>query len=263
MAVLWHFHPAGGIPGLLDDHGVVGAAGGVVVENDRVGEAGGDDFLAAESIVLGLRGWLLAVEEEEDSEDQDEDGCPEPYAPELAVAGGRGRGTGYVGGAVGVAGARQVSGGARRVTGGCGEAGGRCGMIGGGCGMVSRDCSIVAGSRLDRFGLAGGGDRRVTGGNWRMLGVFGGKVPPVIIPKELSEGIKGVCIGEAVVLHFAPDALEGDMAKGYAGLVADQFAQLEEVLIGPGVTVAPPGLVFEHFLNQPDQAFIGLHRYKE
>ena len=83
MAGLWHFHPAGGVPGLLDDNGIVRAAAGVIVENDGVGEAGGDGFLAAEGIVLGLRGWLLAVEEEEDGQDEDKDGGAQPDAPEL------------------------------------------------------------------------------------------------------------------------------------------------------------------------------------
>ena len=49
------------------------------------------------------------------------------------------------------------------------------------------------------------------------------------------------------------------MANRYPGLVADQFAELEKVLIGPGIAIAPAGLFFEHFLNLPDQAFIGLH----
>ena len=37
MTVLWHFHAPCGVPGLLDDHGVVGAAAGVIVEDDGVG----------------------------------------------------------------------------------------------------------------------------------------------------------------------------------------------------------------------------------
>ncbi len=85
MAGLWHFYPAGGVPGLLDDDEVVRAAAGVVVENDRVGEAGGDDFLAAEGIVLRLRGWLLAMEEEKDRQNEDEDGCAEPDSPEPSM----------------------------------------------------------------------------------------------------------------------------------------------------------------------------------
>ena len=90
MAALCHFYPAGGVPGLLDDDGVVRAAAGVVVEDDRVGETGGNDFLAAEGIVLGLRGRLLAVEEEEERQDEDEDGRTQPDAPELTMAGSGG-----------------------------------------------------------------------------------------------------------------------------------------------------------------------------
>ena len=90
MAGLCHFYPAGGVPGLLDDDGVVRASAGVVVKDDRVRETGRADFLAAEGIVLGLRGRLLAVEEEEERQDQDEDGRTQPDAPELTVAGSGG-----------------------------------------------------------------------------------------------------------------------------------------------------------------------------
>ncbi len=87
----------------------------------------------------------------------------------------------------------------------------------------------------------------------------GGQIPPVVIAEELGEGIEGMGIGEAVVFDFSPNPFQGDMANGYPGLVADQFAELEKVLIGPGVAVTPAGLFFEHFLNLPDQAFISLH----
>lgn len=64
MAGLRHFYAAGAVPGLLDDDGVVRAAVGIVVEDDRVGETGGNDFLAAEGVVPGLWRRLLTVEEE-------------------------------------------------------------------------------------------------------------------------------------------------------------------------------------------------------
>jgi hypothetical protein len=66
-------------------------------------------------------------------------------------------------------------------------------------------------------------------------------------------------IWQAVVLDFSPNAFEGNVAKGYPGFITDQFAKLEEVLICPGIAVAPAGLLFEHFLNLPDQAFVCLH----
>ena len=90
MAALWHFDAAGSVPGLLDDNGIVGASAGVIVENDGVGEAGGDCLLATESIIPGLRWWLLAVEEEKDGQDEDKDGCTQPDAPELAMPGSGG-----------------------------------------------------------------------------------------------------------------------------------------------------------------------------
>ena len=89
--------------------------------------------------------------------------------------------------------------------------------------------------------------------------MFGGQIAPVVIAKVLGKGIEGMGIGQAVVPDFSPNAFEGDVAKGYPGLVADQFAKLEEVLICPGIAVAPAGLLFEHFLNLPDQAFVSLH----
>ena len=89
--------------------------------------------------------------------------------------------------------------------------------------------------------------------------MFGSQVPPVVIAKELGEGIEGMGIGQTVVFDFSPNAFEGDVANGNPGLVADQFAELEEVLICPGIAVTPAGLFFEHFLNLPDQAFISLH----
>ena len=64
MAVPGHFDAAGRVPGLLDDDGIVGRVAGVVVEDYGIREAGADDFFAAEAVVLGLRGRLLAVEKE-------------------------------------------------------------------------------------------------------------------------------------------------------------------------------------------------------
>ena len=87
----------------------------------------------------------------------------------------------------------------------------------------------------------------------------GGQIPPVVIAEELCEGIEGMGIGQTVVFDLPPNTFEGDMAKGNPGLVADQFAELEEVLVCPGITVTPAGLLFEHFLNLADQVFIGLH----
>lgn len=95
----------------------------------------------------------------------------------------------------------------------------------------------------------------------RMLSgrMFGGQIPPVVIAEELGEGVEGMGIGQAFVPDFSPNPFEGDMANRYSGLVADQFAELKEVLVGPGIAVAPAGLLFEHLLNLPDQAFVSLH----
>ena len=90
----------------------------------------------------------------------------------------------------------------------------------------------------------------------------GSQVPPVIKTKELRKGVEGMGIRQTVVFDFPPHTFEGDVAKRYSGLVADQLAELKEVLIGPGITVAPARLLFEHFLNLPDQAFIRLHTQK-
>ena len=78
VIVLRDFYPAGGIPGLLDDDRVVRRAGGVVVEDDRVGQAGGNDNFAAEFIVAGLRGGFLAVQEQENEQDDEEGDGEEP-----------------------------------------------------------------------------------------------------------------------------------------------------------------------------------------
>ena len=90
-------------------------------------------------------------------------------------------------------------------------------------------------------------------------GMSGGQIPPVVIAEELGEGIEGMGIWQAVVPDFSPNPFEGDVANCYSGLVADQFAELEEVLVCPEITVTPAGLLFEHFLNLADQVFIGLH----
>ena len=87
----------------------------------------------------------------------------------------------------------------------------------------------------------------------------GSQIPPVVIAEELGEGIEGMGIGQAVIPDFSPNPFEGDVANRYSGLVADQFAELEEVLVGPGIAVAPARLLFEHLLNLPDQAFVSLH----
>jgi hypothetical protein len=87
----------------------------------------------------------------------------------------------------------------------------------------------------------------------------GGQIPPVVVAEELGESIEGMGIGKAIVFDFSPNPFQGDMADRYPGLVTDQFAELEKVLIGPGVAVAPARLLFEHLLNLPDQAFVSLH----
>ncbi len=56
-------------------------------------------FLLLKALVLGLRGRLLAVEEEEERQDKDEDGRTQPDAPE-SDRGGIGRacaGNGFAG----------------------------------------------------------------------------------------------------------------------------------------------------------------------
>ena len=192
MAALWHFHAAGRVPGLLNDDGVVGAAAGIIVEYDGVGEAGGDCLLAAEGIILGLRWWLLAVEEEEDGQDEDKDGCTEPDTPELAMPGW----------------------------------GGVCGVVVRGAGFAVD--AVQPGFRwvLGAFGRISCSFGRILG-NFRMRlrrRMFGGQIAPIVITEELGEGIEGMGIWEAVVLDFSPNAFEGNMANGYPGLVADQFA---------------------------------------
>src|ERR1700722_11287368 len=85
MTISWHFHPAGSIPGLLNDNRIIGGAAGVVVEYDGIREAGRDDFRAAEGVVAGLWGWLLPMEKEEDGQDEYEDGRAKPEATERAA----------------------------------------------------------------------------------------------------------------------------------------------------------------------------------
>lgn len=89
--------------------------------------------------------------------------------------------------------------------------------------------------------------------------MFSGKIAPVIIAEVLNKGIERVRVGKAVVFDFSPDAFERDMTEGYPGLVADQFTKLEEILVGPGIAVAPTGLLFKHCLDQPDQVLVSLH----
>ena len=69
-------------------------------------------------------------------------------------------------------------------------------------------------------------------------------------------------IGEAVVFDFSPDAFQRDVAKGHPGLVADEFAELQEILVCPILAISPAGLFFEQFFYLPDEGFVGLHSYK-
>lgn len=68
-----------------------------------------------------------------------------------------------------------------------------------------------------------------------------------------------MCVGEAVVFYFSPDTFEGDVADGFAGVVADELTELEEVLVGPFLAVSPAGLFFEKLYYLSDQVFVGLH----
>ena len=54
--------------------------------------------------------------------------------------------------------------------------------------------------------------------------IFCGEVPPVIVAQELSQGIEGMGVGEAVVFDFAPNPLQGYMADGDPSLFPDEFA---------------------------------------
>ena|SRR5580692_1473203 len=90
-------------------------------------------------------------------------------------------------------------------------------------------------------------------------GMSGGQIAPIVKAEVLSKCIEGVGIWQAIVPNLSPNSFESDVANRYSGLVADQLAKLEEVLIGPGIAVAPAGLVFKHLLNLPDQAFVSLH----
>ena len=71
------------------------------------------------------------------------------------------------------------------------------------------------------------------------------EVPPVVVTQVLDQGIQGMGIRQAVISHFSPDAFQGDMANSDAGLFLDQFAQLQEVLVGPFVAVSPAGFILE------------------
>lgn len=54
-------YSAAPVPGLDDEDGVVGADGAVVMENDRVGDAFGDDFIRSEGVLGGVpsgAGWV-------------------------------------------------------------------------------------------------------------------------------------------------------------------------------------------------------------
>lgn len=69
-------------------------------------------------------------------------------------------------------------------------------------------------------------------------------------------------IGEAIVFDFSPDAFQRDVAKGNPSLVADEFAELQEILVCPILAISPAGLFFEQFFYLPDEGFVGLHSYK-
>ena|ERR1700754_4333337 len=89
-----------------------------------------------------------------------------------------------------------------------------------------------------------------------------GKVPPVIISQKLGEGIQCMGIGEAVVFDLSPDAFQRDVAKGHPGLIADELAELQKVLVCPIFAISPAGFFFEHFFYLPDEGFVSLHSYK-
>ena len=152
MAVPGHFDAAGGIPGLLDDNGVIGGATGVVVENDRIREAGGDNDLATERIILRLRRWLLTVKEEQNSEDQEEDGEGEPEAS-------KGSGRSAVGAFLRAF--REV------------------------CAAFGRQ-SFRFGRIFGKFGMR---ISRIRPRRRRYLSVLHSQIPPIIIAQVLGEGV--------------------------------------------------------------------------
>src|SRR5579859_4458902 len=52
------------------------------------------------------------------------------------------------------------------------------------------------------------------------------------------------------------------MADRDAGLVSDQLAQLQKILVAPFLTVSPAGFFLEQLFYLPDQAFVGWHNCK-
>ena len=65
------------------------------------------------------------------------------------------------------------------------------------------------------------------------------KVAPACETCEADEGVEGGCCRGVVVFDFSPDAFEGGNAEAGAGLLEDAFAEIVEILIGPGGRVTP------------------------
>jgi len=86
-----------------------------------------------------------------------------------------------------------------------------------------------------------------------------GEIAPAVKSQKLDERIQGMGIGQAVVPDLSPDAFEGDVAEGDAGVFADEVAEAQEVLVGPVGAVSPACFFFEESYNLRNQCFIGVH----
>jgi hypothetical protein len=69
-------------------------------------------------------------------------------------------------------------------------------------------------------------------------------------------------IGEAIVFDLSPDAFQRDVAQGHPGLVVDELAKLQKILVCPILAISPAGFFFEQSFYLPDKGFVGLHSHK-
>ncbi len=80
--------------------------------------------------------------------------------------------------------------------------------------------------------------------------------------RGIGRGVLRVWVfGRLSYLTFPQTRLRVTWLIVIPGLVVwtSQFAELEEVLIGPAIAIAPAGLLFVHFFYLPDQVFVSLH----
>lgn len=94
---------------------------------------------------------------------------------------------------------------------------------------------------------------------YRSIGILHAEFAPALVAEELNDGVEGAGVGEAFVVHAAPDAFEGDVTQGDARLIEDHAGELEEILVVPAVAVAPPCFFLEEAFELPNQMLV--HRY--